>query len=239
MKVIGHRGAMGYEPENTLRSIRKALELGVDAIEVDVFVLPTGELVVTHDLMVDRTTNGHGYVADLSFSELRALDAGKGERIPTLAEVVSEIDQRVPLMIELKGFGVAAPVAHTIKQFLRRGWQADRFIVVSYNHHELKGFKTLMPHIGIGACIEALPLDYAAFAEELHASAIAPANYHMTKEFVDDAHRRGLAIYVWFYDQVDHHEIHRLEKIGVDFVYSDAPDQTRELISRAYSASSR
>ena len=80
---IGHRGAMGHEPENTLRSFKKALALNVDAIELDVYVCKTGELVVIHDDKIDRTTNGTGYTEDKTFTELRQLDAGKGELIPT------------------------------------------------------------------------------------------------------------------------------------------------------------
>src|SRR4029453_18194831 len=99
---IGHRGACGHEPENTLRSIRRALELRVDGIEIDVR-LAGGELVVLHDARVDRTTNGHGYVFRKSLRELRLLDAGKGERIPTLREVFETVDRHAFINVELKG----------------------------------------------------------------------------------------------------------------------------------------
>jgi glycerophosphoryl diester phosphodiesterase len=115
MKIIGHRGAFGYEPENTLRSIRRALELGVDMVEIDVFVLPSGEIILMHDDRVDRTTNGHGITLDLSFAILRQLDAGKGETIPTLQEVIELVDSRVPINIEIKNPGSAKPVAAVLK----------------------------------------------------------------------------------------------------------------------------
>jgi len=106
---FGHRGARGHEPENTLRSVRKALELGADGIEVDVYFVD-GRLMVIHDDTLNRTTNGKGPVAGRTFAELRALDAGKGERIPTLAEVFDAVNHRAVINMELKGPGTAAPV---------------------------------------------------------------------------------------------------------------------------------
>ncbi|HWB60056.1 MAG TPA: glycerophosphodiester phosphodiesterase family protein, partial [Chthoniobacteraceae bacterium] len=83
---IGHRGAKGLEPENTLRSIRRALDLGVDGVEIDAWFVD-GEVIVIHDDTLERTTNGHGLVQEQTFDYLRSLDAGKGEKIPTLREV--------------------------------------------------------------------------------------------------------------------------------------------------------
>ena len=89
---IGHRGAMGYEPENTLASFGRAVGLGVDMVEMDVHVCRTGEVVVIHDVSVDRTTDGKGDVSGKSFKDLRKLDAGNGQRIPTLEEVLDLVD---------------------------------------------------------------------------------------------------------------------------------------------------
>lgn len=88
---IGHRGAAGYEPENTLRSFKTALRLGAEMTELDVHICGTGELVVIHDESVDRTTDGSGFVRDMTLDELKSLDAGKGEKIPTLNEVFSTL----------------------------------------------------------------------------------------------------------------------------------------------------
>ena len=93
MLCIGHRGAMGHEPENTLLSVRKALSLGVDAVEIDVYNVEDN-LVVIHDRNLSRTTNGTGYLTERSFQYLRSLDAGKGEQIPTLREVIDTIDKQ-------------------------------------------------------------------------------------------------------------------------------------------------
>jgi glycerophosphoryl diester phosphodiesterase len=103
--VIGHRGAAGHAPENTLRSFHKAVELGADMVELDVHLCATGEPVVIHDDTVDRTTDRSGRVRDLSLDELKALDAGDGERVPTLVEVIDEMSGRAALNVELKGLG--------------------------------------------------------------------------------------------------------------------------------------
>jgi len=100
---VGHRGAAGHEPENTLRGFRRAMELGADMVELDVQICSSGEMVVIHDDTVDRTTNGTGAVDELTFEELRRLDAGGGERIPTLDEVIDVADREIGVNVELKG----------------------------------------------------------------------------------------------------------------------------------------
>src|ERR671930_261980 len=101
MIVVGHRGCALLEPENTLRAFRRALELGCDYVETDVRFTRDGELILMHDETVDRTTSGS--VADLTFAELRALDAGQGEQVPTLAELLPLLRGRAQILCELKG----------------------------------------------------------------------------------------------------------------------------------------
>ena len=103
---IGHRGAMGHAPENTLLSLKKALEMGAPCVEVDVYFVD-GHLLVFHDDRLERTTNGFGYLADHDFEYLRSLDAGEGERIPTLREVFETVGLKAGVNIELKGPGTA------------------------------------------------------------------------------------------------------------------------------------
>ena len=126
---IGHRGAKGLEPENTLRSIRKALDLGVDGVEIDVYSV-AGQLVVIHDETLERTTNGRGLVEEQSFDYLRSLDAGKGEKIPVLREVFDEVNRRAFINIELKGRHTAEPVMELIGEYTDgRGWVMGDFLV--------------------------------------------------------------------------------------------------------------
>src|SRR5208283_430434 len=150
---FGHRGARGHEPENTLRSVWKALELGANGIEVDVH-LADGRLIVIHDDTLDRTTNGAGSVAEKSFSYLRSLDAGQGERIPTLAEVFDAANRRAVINVELKGPGTAAPVVRLINRYVRAGgWRYEDFLVSSFDLAQIQTAKELQSEIRTGALI--------------------------------------------------------------------------------------
>lgn len=221
---IGHRGAMGYEPENTLLSFRKALDLGVDAIELDVYVCKTGELVVIHDDKVDRTTNGKGYVIEKTFDELRSLDAGKSEKIPTLSEVLDLENRKVKVNIELKGEGTAKPVSDLIKYYVdNKNWKFDDFVVSSFNHCELKEFSELSPDVKIGALIVGIPLGFAEFAEKLNAYSVNLCVEFINQEFVNDAHNRGMKVFVWTVNDLD--EIKRIKSLGVDGIFSNFPDR--------------
>lgn len=215
---------MGYEPENTILSFKKALELGVDAIELDVYACKTGELVVIHDDKVDRTSNGKGYVIEKTFDELRALDAGKGEKIPTLSEVLDLVNRKVKVNIELKGVGTAKPVSELIKHFIdNKGWLLDDFIVSSFNHYELKEFGAMTPAVKIGALIVGIPIGFAEFAEKLNAYSVNLCVEFINQEFVDDAHRRGMKVYVWTVNDAD--EIKRMKSLSVDGIFSNFPDR--------------
>jgi glycerophosphoryl diester phosphodiesterase len=234
MKIIGHRGASGYYPENTLTSFKKALEMGVDMIEFDVHALPSGEVVVMHDHRINRTTNGMGYVLNSSFADLRLLDAGGSDTVPTLEEVIELVDKRVPLNIELKGHKSAVAVADILKTYLQRGWDTDDFVVSSFNHHDLKHFKDLMPDINVAALMDAIPLNYSAFAEDLQAFAVCPGDGAISKEYVDDAHARGLDVYVWTINDAE--EAERMYMLGVDGIFTNYPDITRKAIESFQSA---
>jgi len=154
--IIGHRGACGYEPENTLSSFGRAVDMGVRMIELDVYVCKTGELVVMHDDEVDRTTNGHGHVVDMTFEQLRDLVVEGKEKIPTLQEVIELIDRRIPINIELKGPGTATAVAILVQQYLAHGWTADHFVISSFDHQQVATFKKLCPNIKTGVCFHGL-----------------------------------------------------------------------------------
>jgi len=226
MIKIGHRGAGGYEPENTLKSFQKALDLKVDMVELDVYVCATGELVVIHDDKVNRTTNGKGYVIKKTFTELRALDAGKGEKMPTLEEVFNLVDRKTKVNIELKGPGTAKPVAKLIEEYVKeKGWQYEDFTVSSFNHYELKEFKELKPEVEVGALITGIPIGYSEFAEKVKASSVNLNMEFISQEFVEDAHARNLKVFVYTVNDED--DIARMKELGVDGLFSNYPDRIK------------
>jgi len=219
--IIGHRGAAGHEPENTLRSIRKALELGADAVEFDVHCLD-GRLVVFHDATLERTTNGRGSLALTPFDRLRELDAGMGERIPTLEEICDTVNRRAKLHIELKGRGTAGPVGEIIDHYVRkRGWRYDDFLVSSFHHDELA--QLAGRSIPLGLLFSNSPARFASLAEKLGAYSIHCKAAYATPALLEQAHGAGLKVFV--YTVNDSGAIARLRDLGVDGVFTDFPER--------------
>ena len=219
---IGHRGAMGHAPENTLSSIRKALALGTPCMEIDVYSVD-GHLVVFHDSRLERTTNGTGYLLDQKFDDLRKLDAGNGEKIPTHKEAFESINLNAWVNIELKGPDTANPVVNFIANMRESGWNDDLVLVSSFNHRELSLVNKLDPKIKLGAMMVGLPLDDAAFAESLGAYSVHLSLEFIDRRFVKDAHARHLRVFVF---TVDHPEdIDKMRELGVDGVFTNYPER--------------
>ena len=218
IEVIGHRGAAGLEPENTLRSIQKAIDLGVDRVEIDVRVTKDGHLVVIHDETVDRTTNGHGYVKDLTFNELRRLDAGKGERIPTLEEALRLTRGKVILQIELKAAEATEPTVHLIEREHAEG----EVIITSFMHELLRKVHDLNPVLRTGALFLDVQGDICQRALDVHSEAIHVYYRNVNHRLVEEAHRRGLKVSVWNPDEVE--DMKKMIGLEVDVIGTNRPD---------------
>jgi len=216
--VVGHRGAAGLEPENTLRSVRKAIELGVDQVEIDVRVTKDGHLVIMHDETVDRTTNGHGYVRDLTFDEIRGLDAGKGERVPTLDEVLNLTQGVVKLQVELKVPEALKPSLEVIE---RRGAEDD-VLIISFIHDLLREAKRLKPNIETGALFSKVPEDICERAIDVGAGSILVYYRSLNSEVVKKAHKLGLTVAAWNPNTIE--DMKYTINLGVDIIGSDRPD---------------
>jgi glycerophosphoryl diester phosphodiesterase len=222
MLCIGHRGAMGHEPENTLLSIKKAISLGVDAIEIDVYNLENN-LVVIHDRDLARTTNGTGYLEHNSFDYVRSLDAGKGEQVPTLEEVFETVDRQVIINIELKGTNTAKLVVSLIQTYIRTGWSYADFVVSSFNHDQLHQVKAICPEIITGMLIYGLPWRYLASAQELQAALVIPNLDYVTSELVDSVHQQGLQVWVYTVNQPD--DLKLMRALGADGIFTNYPER--------------
>jgi len=221
---IGHRGAAGYEPENTLRSFQRAVQLGADMVELDVHLCISGELVVIHDDTVDRTTDGSGSVGGMTLSELRALDAGKGEKIPTLDEVFAALQGRVAVDVELKGLGTAEPVYELVDGLVRRRrWALSKVLVTSFDWGMLEEMRSLSDRIRIGPLVYKEPFRALRFAPEVRAYSVNPFHESTDAGLVREAHRLGLAVYPWTVNEAA--GIERVKGLGVDGVISDYPDR--------------
>lgn len=222
--VVGHRGAAGLEPENTLRSIGRAIDIGVDAVEVDARRSKDGELVIMHDPVVDRTTNGHGRVNSLTLKELKALDAGKGERIPTLDELIAAVKGRVGLFVEIKEPETVPDVVGRIKE---AGMAADTTFV-SFFHASLLSAKQLSPSSRCGVIFSCDPADPAKLALDVRADLVLPNHLYMSERTVREAHGRSLLVQTWTVNNSE--DLARVVKFGVDGVASDFPNVMVESI---------
>lgn len=223
---IGHRGAAGYEPENTLRSFKKAIKLGVDMIELDVYVCASGELVVIHDDEVDRTTNGRGLVVKKTLKELRKLNAGQGQKIPTLIQVLNLVNKKVQINIELKGLGTAAPTAALIeKRVVKKNWSYDDFLVSSFNHRELALFAKILPQVRLGVLISRLRKrpGVAYYQKKFRPWSINLPAKSVSKKLVAKIHDLGSRALVWTVDKP--RAIKKIKAMGVDGIFSNFPDR--------------
>lgn len=230
MRVIGHRGACGYAPENTLASIELAIQLDVDMIEFDVHALKSGELVIIHDDTVDATTDGTGLVTDFDTVELRRLDAGGGLQIPFLHEGLNLINRRKPVNAEIKGRNTARPLADLLKHYIEEeGWTSDDFLVTSEKPEELDVFITLLPDIRTGLVYPPGPSNpFLTDTKGKHIQTVTLNAEYVSEVDVMMAHQHGLEVNV--YTVNDLIEAERLAAMGVDAIFSNYPDKVRGCI---------
>ncbi|MDD5711087.1 MAG: glycerophosphodiester phosphodiesterase family protein [Candidatus Colwellbacteria bacterium] len=224
MLRIAHRGASGYEPENTLRSFSKALELGVDMIEFDVRICKGGDLVVFHDESLDRITNGQGHISNLALEDLKKYDVGKGERIPTLSEVLDLIDRRVPVNIELKSKGTAEPAAIIIGDYIKsKGWSPELFWVSSFDRKELARFVKINPGAKLGILARKNPFGVITRAKYYKAHFICIPKPYLKRWWVKTAQKNGFRVFVFTLNSTE--EIEQARLAGVDGIFSNYPDR--------------
>jgi glycerophosphoryl diester phosphodiesterase len=221
---IGHRGAKGYIAENTLESFQKALDLGVDGIELDVHISSLGELVVFHDFTVDRMTDGSGEVHKMTLVELKKLKVAGEFKIPTLEETFNLIDRKCWINVELKGHGTAQPTCELIEKYIsEKGWSYEDFVVSSFQKEELEKIFQLNPKIRLGVLTQASVEQAMDWAEELSAYAIHPHFSLLTDDNIHEAKKNGYKINTWTVNNEE--DIQRLETYIIDGIISDFPDK--------------
>ncbi|WP_297797377.1 glycerophosphodiester phosphodiesterase [uncultured Eudoraea sp.] len=222
--TIGHRGAMGHETENTLSSVQKALDLGVDMIEIDVFKISSGEIVVFHDDKVDLLTDGSGAIESMDLKAVKDLNVKGDHKIPLLTEVLDLINKKVRLNIELKGSGTAAGVMDIVNSYIENaGWTLDDFVISSFKWEELTAIRNLNRDIEIAVLTDGDPLNALAFGKEISAVAINPHYLRLNKANVLKIKSEGFKIFTWTVN--DSEEISRIRALGVDGIFTDYPER--------------
>lgn len=228
IKVIAHRGASAHAPENTLAAFQLALDQGADGIELDVMLSKDGQLIVIHDDRVDRTTNGTGKVAEMYLPELKVLDAGNGETLPTLPEVFDRFGGKFLINIELKNYSslfdrLPVVVAEQVKAFRL----TDSVIVSSFNPFNLPRFHRHVPEVKRGLLTQ--PGKARSGLNNLFRfDALHPYYEDVDAALVQAEHARGRQVNVWTVDDPD--EIRRLAGLGVDMLITNDPQRTREVL---------
>ena len=224
MLKIGHRGAKGYEPENTFVSFQKALDMQVDGIELDVHLSADGEIIVIHDETIDRTTNGKGFVNALSLRELNAFRINGKYEIPTLKDVFDLVNQDCFINIELKNYEVTDKVVSLIEKYVaKKGWKYDRFLVSSFDWNALQQVAFLNDKIPIGVLTET-DLDLAlAFAKFIQAKSIHPHFHLLTKENTAQMQEKGFKVFPWTINELE--DIQKIKTFNVNGIITDFPNR--------------
>ena len=217
MIKVGHRGARAYEPENTIRSFKKAIELGVDAIELDVRKTKDNVVVVIHDANIKRTTNGEGLVSELSLEQIKRFDTDKGEKIPTLKEAFDFLGKKVIVFVELKETGIEKDVLALVKS---AGLEKN-VVIVSFLEEALKKIRGLNSEIETGL-IYARHKNPLKTALELKAQWLLGLYRFTHTTNVQKAHENGLKVVVWTVNTSE--EAAEMARKGVDGIATDKPD---------------
>lgn len=224
--VIGHRGAMGHETENSLASIQKALDLGVDMIEIDVFKISSGEIVVFHDDTVDRLTNGPGKIEEYNIFELKRLILDGGHKIPMLQDVLKLIDNKVALNIELKGADMSDRVNFIMDYYIKqKNWSPENFIISSFNWDELRAMRKINGEVAIAVLTEENPIDAIPVAKELNAVAINPYFKNLDAVVANEIREAGFKIYTWTVNEPA--DIDAMKQINVDGIITNFPERVQ------------
>ena len=223
---IGHRGAKGYVAENTLESISKAIELGVDGIEIDIFKCLSNELVLFHDKDLDKLTGKPGQIENLTLKELQEFLVLGKYQIPTLKDVLTEIEKPLFVNIELKGLDTAEATSKIIRDYSKNtSWSLENFIVSSFNWNELEQFRSIDKNTPIGVLVsKSMSINEAIeFGKKIDAQAIHPNYTLLDEKTVKKIKNNGFKIYTWTVNNKD--DINFIKKLKVDGIISDYPDR--------------
>ncbi|MFJ8357439.1 glycerophosphodiester phosphodiesterase [Streptomyces sp. NPDC093984] len=217
--TIGHRGVMGVEPENTLRSFVAAERAGLDQIELDLHLSKDGALVVMHDDQVDRTTDGTGPIVEKTLAELSALDAGRGERVPVFEEVLDAV--RTPIQAEIKDVAAAQALA----EVMHRRDLVGRVEVSSFHDEAVREIARLVPGVRTALIADRHGTDVVERAVQAGAATVCLNIRRLTLEVVEHAREAGLKIIGWVVNTPEH--LRLVRALELDGATTDYPEIRR------------
>jgi glycerophosphoryl diester phosphodiesterase len=224
IQIYAHRGSSGTHPENTLAAFREALAVGADGIELDVHATADRIPVVIHDRAVERTTNGAGNVDELSLAQVRTLDAGDGERVPTLAEVLELVGDRLHLDLEIKGSGIEAEVLRVLGRFPDTRWA-----ISSFDWNILRAVRRLDAAAALWPLAVEVNDELFAIADELASSAVSLLANAYSVQTASALRAAGLEAVVWTVNDDD--EARRVRDLGALALCTDYPRRIADALS--------
>jgi glycerophosphoryl diester phosphodiesterase len=236
--VIGHRGAAGEAPENTLASFQLALTQGADGIELDIHLTKDGEMVVCHDPTIDRTTNGSGYIVEMEADEIKRFDAGGwfsqayvGESIPTLMEVFDLVPDSIMINIEIK-YAYQGQLETQLLDFLRKRNRLEHVVISSFDHKCIQRIKKAEPAVRVGLLYAGNLFDHAGYANQLGMDvySIHPQYQLIDKADVLNAKAAGLETYPFTINLEE--DFRKMMEYGVSGIITDFPGKLVQLLKR-------
>jgi glycerophosphoryl diester phosphodiesterase len=234
--VLGHRGCAGEAPENTLASFQLALEQGCDGIELDIHLSSDGQLIVCHDPTVNRTTDGKGWIYEMTLEQLKRLDAGawfhesfRGERIPTLEEVFDLMPANQLINIEIK-HSYGRRIEAKLAELLRANGRLENVVVSSFDHKSMVHFKQLLPELNIGLLYMENLVNHIKLAEMtgIPVHSLHPYYRNIDKEDVQSALDSGLCLYPYTINEEAQQKL--FVQYGVTGIITDFPGRLRKLL---------
>ena len=238
-KIFAHRGCSGTCPENTMLAFQKAVELGVDGIEFDVHLTKDNRLVIIHDESIDRTSNGKGWVRDMTLDELRQYDYSAGfagvygfNPIPTLREYFDLVkDTPIISNIELKtGVFEYPTIEGRVIEVIREYGLEDRVILSSFNHYTILRCKALAPDLKCGFLTEDWIIDCGKYTAQHGVECCHPNKFNLLPEVVEEMHAAGREINTYTVNEDE--DILRLSTLGVDALIGNYPERMIELLRK-------
>lgn len=210
IKCIAHRGYSSQAPENTLSAIELALKnQQIYGIEIDVQLTRDSIPVVIHDFVVDRVTDGNGFVKDYEYNDLKKLDAGswfddnfKTEKIPTLEEVLELIGNKKKIIIEIKSNGYEyQDIDKKVVKLIKEKNMSSEVMVKSFNHKIIKSISELAPDIETGLLISGRPNMIVEQVQYTSSSFISMSHYYINEKIINKMHKNGIRVMVWTVDE--------------------------------------
>ena len=219
MLNIAHRGASAYKPENTLASFQKAIDLNVDMVEFDIRLSKDKKIVVIHDQTVNRTTDGRGKVQNKDLEQLKLLNAGAGELIPTLQEALTLIGGRCLINIEIAERGIAKRLAEALQPFY---YMWDSIVISSFSFKELKIFYYYMPTLKVSYLSEELTVRSIKEISQLPIYSLNLNKGSLREDLMDWLHSMSFKVFAFTVNTEE--DLKKMRNLSVDGVFTDCPD---------------